>query len=399
MIRIAPDNMQLAIQSFDWTPTPEAVRTREGETQHDVVAFLSLMQDKMPEPWHRYLHYAMTSSDLVENAHFWMLRTHLSQLTVKWSHLYHATHASIPFNKEAEEPKAVPRPGRTHGQLAEVTSWNHQMVSWSYGAYSILVDAHKLNPTLLATKSIGPTGCSSLRQDQFPYVVPSTQVIPRDFQLAWASIYLRLACQMENLALLVRNGSRSEVGEIREGRLSTQVGSSAMPHKRNPIKSEKVCGLARVARGLFATIAESTGALWDDRDISNSSVERVAVPDLAHTVEHMIDTMLEVMLKIEIDEDRMVLNAKNPECWTGVVQSLIQKHTGIGPVKAGDVVRRLLADGDPEWLLSRTYHWFIESFPQGVSMGNDFLREYAAAWDLVFEPTEPTNPDLLLSPF
>lgn len=398
MIRIAPDNQQLAMQAFDWYPKPGAVQTREATLKHDVVAFLSLVEERIPQPWRQYLHYGMTSSDLVENAHHRMLHEHLVRLRLKWAALHNAVGKTIPWDASVGAPMGVPRPGRTHGQLAEPTSWNNQMNAWSYGSYNILVDANRLATVLQISKTVGPTGNSLLRTDSPGYAVPSTQVIPRDFQLGWATIYLRLACQMENLALLVRTGSRAEVGEVREGRLVTQVGSSAMPHKRNPILSEKVCGLARIARGLFSAIAESTGALWDDRDISNSSVERVAIPDLAHTVEHMIDTMLEVITKIELDTDRMMLNAKNPECWTSVIQGLVQKHANIGPVEAGTMVRGLLEEaGDPEWLLARAYTYLNDY--RGPADANAFIREYAIVWDSVFEPTQPTDPDHLLSPF
>lgn len=312
-------------------PTPEAVATREGETGHDVVAFLSLLEDQLPGDVARFLHYGMTSSDLVDNAHFEALRDHSRSID---DHLTRLIDAMSQWGDRHTE-----RAGRTHGQIAAVTSWHWQMhvnrsvfirLQHEFGTYA----RHVL------IKSVGPTGISAVRHNPaIPHSTgptASTQVIPRDYQTEWAALYLRLAGALENLALLVRLGARSEVQEVREG--AERVGSSAMPHKTNPIDSEKVCGLARVARGYVFALAEC-GALWEDRDLTNSAAERIACADLAATVEHMVITMTKVMRHLRVDAARMGASARKPVTSSNIMQALAQKHFNIGPVRAGRLIR------------------------------------------------------------
>lgn len=316
-------------------PTPEAVVTREATTHHDVVAFLSLVEDTCPIVLKRYLHYGLTSSDLVENQHFGDLREHAGHMAAMITDLGRvlATYNST---------KNYPRAGRTHGQLADVTSLGHQfhvhqMVCFRIG------DALRKYAEYPIVKTAGPTGTSPFRyasaravsQRMGGVVIPSTQMLPRDFQLEWAALYLRAAGELEAIATLIRCGARSDVRELAEG---TGSGSSSMPHKKNPVASEKVCGLARVARGHFAAIAESV-AFWDDRDISNSSLERIAVPDLAATVEHMLHTTTQVILNLQVDEGRMEENACDPHTASSILQTLAQKHFAMGPIEASQYVR------------------------------------------------------------
>lgn len=317
-------------------PTPEAVRTREGMYGHDVVAFLSLIEDNLDKA-KPHLHRGLTSSDIVDNAHFRGLRTHADQLERLTLALAHKTMRW----GNAETYRA----GRTHGQIAATTSWNHQMKVY-HGLLIRLCQALGKYSVNGIIKSGGPTGYGLLNYDPAPNmvskrhmgsrVVPSTQVIPRDYQVEWAALYVRLAGVLENLALLVRLGARAEVAEVREG--AERVGSSAMPHKRNPIDSEKVCGLARVARGYFATIAEGS-ALWEDRDLTNSSMERIVVPDLAAVVEHMVLTMSTVIGNLEIDSGQMMESAHSRQARSAIAQMKMQDEFGVGPVRAGTLLR------------------------------------------------------------
>lgn len=327
-------------------PTHHLLIEREKQTGHDFVAFLSLIEDDLAEVARPILHYGLTSSDVVDNAHFWALHQHLREI-LPWV----AVLADSLGKFGAQHTR---RAGRTHGQIGDPTSWN-----WQMRVFRHLLDAWYDEALLLAHsgvwKSAGPVGNGRFNQGvdgvvvrnitlQFGAefrLVPSTQVIPRDHQVRWAALYLRLAGILENLALQVRLGSRSDVGEVREGGAEERVGSSAMPHKKNPIDSEKVCALARVARGHFSSIAEST-ALWEDRDLTNSALERVAVPGLAGTVEHMLITMRKVMENLVFDAARASENIDaNPECWSATMQTLAQKHFGMGPIEASQWVRRM----------------------------------------------------------
>jgi adenylosuccinate lyase len=321
-------------------PTPEAVRTREASTGHDVVAFLALFTAQMDSGLKRHIHHGLTSSDLVENAHFRTLRLHAGDMSLLCEDLTKSL--------SRWELQQTIRAGRTHGQIASLTSLNHQMRVVIDVLRRIRGDLDKYrNNTII--KSAGPTGLTPLHRDRDwavannmgGRVVPSTQVVPRDYQIEWAALYLRLGGVVENLALQVRLGARSEVGEFREGAGRTRVGSSSMPHKQNPIDSEKICGLGRVARGYFSSIAENI-TLWEDRDLSNSSLERIVVPGLAATVEHMLITMIRVMSALQVDFARMRENAEDDRTLDHILQGKAQEIFGLGPIEAGELVRNYI---------------------------------------------------------
>ena len=333
-----PDHIKAALQReflrLD-PPLPEVIAEREKHTGHDVVAFLECLEMDLSPAAQRHLHYGLTSSDLVETAHHLMLRQHAHFMAINMHDLWRAM--------DRWEMQHTERAGRTHGQIADVTSWNWQLHVQQQNLRRIHRDLEREMQQHLV-KSPGPTGQSPLRagdgstlaRQMDGYVVPSTQIIPRDYQLRWASVYLRLAGALENLALQVRLAARSEVAEVREGAL--RIGSSSMPHKVNPIDSEKVCGLARVARGYFTTIAENV-AFWEDRDISNSSVERIVIPDFAAVVEYMLFTMTVVMQNLEVDFGRMKASAEDPRTMSNLMQALLQKHFEVGPVRASRIIR------------------------------------------------------------
>lgn len=324
------------------TPPPAAsVATREITTGHEVVAFLSLVEDLAPEVA-QYVHLGLTSSDLVEFALCRGIEEHTLQIR-------YAIDKLLVILRNAP---SVTRLSRTHGQVGWLTNWHSEMGVTAEALANIKTAMRSL-PRILKTP--GPSGVYSpvgfrgfsVGADLNRLVVPATQVLHRDHLLTWATHYLRLACTLENLALQVRLGARSDVGEVREGAADSRAGSSAMPHKKNPITSEKVCGLARVARGYFMVIAEGV-ALWESRDLSNSSAERVAVAGLAGVVEHMIDCMEGVMDNLVVDEDRMARNIQNhDEHSSYLAQYTLQTVFGVGPVSASESVREdLIVRGD-----------------------------------------------------
>lgn len=358
-------------------PSVVAVRTREQDYRHDVVAFLSLIEQYLNPEIVKYLHLGLTSSDLVENVHFAQLRHHAERMSNKAGQLRIAL--------ARWENMCTLRAGRSHGQIADLTSWSHQMHTFSVPLTELGHDFDRYHQRHIL-KSPGPTG--KVPTDPFrgyvvasrmgAAVIPSTQVIPRDYQIRWAALYLRLACICENLALLVRAGARSEVAEVWEG--TRRTGSSAMPHKRNPVESEKVCGLARVARGYFATIAEG-GALWDDRDISNSSLERIAVPDLAAVTEYMVDTITDVIDNLVLDFKRMHDNASDPRTMSNMMQTTMQLHFNIGPVRASTLIR--------EWVTYEPFdvdlHGLADRLGVGVEAVRTWFRGTEAMWERILD--------------
>lgn len=328
------------------TPSPEAVKTREQETGHDVVAFLQLHTEGMSDELSPYVHVGLTSSDLVEYALHQQASDHAQHMGVQINLFLDYALARWQF-------ESTIRPGRTHGQIADHTSWSHQMMVHHRAFEDIRNSMWEQTDRMKVIKTPGPTGWvvgsevartvrgSAVALAFGSTLVPATQVVHRDRLLAWACQYLRLACALENLALLVRLGARADVAEVREG--ASRIGSSAMPHKQNPIDSEKVCGLARVARGYFHAISEDV-ALWEDRDLTNSSLERVAVPGLASTVEHMLITMDKVMRNLIVDAPRMRGNATSPRTMTNIMQTAAQDMLELGPIEAGDLIRQGIAE-------------------------------------------------------
>jgi adenylosuccinate lyase len=342
------------------TPTPEAVRTREAETGHDVVAFLSVYTQDMPDNLKRHIHRGLTSSDLVDWAHFYALRFHAAEMLRSIDDLRGAV-AKFDMVETA-------RIGRSHGQAAAPTTLSHQLRVYTDLLVDIANDLHKFQREPIM-KSPGPTGKDVATLPRRAHavskllgaeIVRSTQIIPRDYQIRWAALYLRLAGICENLAMLVRLGARSEVGELREGLSSSRVGSSTMPHKHNPIDSEKICGLARVVRGYFSTIAENN-VFWEERDISNSSVERITVPDFAATMEHMMFTTVNVISNLQqtVNHERLCQSST----WTALAQTLVQEYAVLGPVEAGGVVRewKVAPESHVNTLRQVGYNWMKDN--------------------------------------
>lgn len=336
-----PTSAQRMVDAIEATnpPTPEMVAEYEAEHGHDVVAFLAAYCVKLPPEAGPLIHDGLTSSDLVDYGLFRSVSDHARILADTLDPLLAV------LADQAAEGECI-RPGRTHGQLASHTSWGHQMWTIREVFHPLRVELADSADYLPAVKYPGPTGWKYadpkvyLRGRQVAdrlncEFVSGTQVVPRDRLLAWACLYVRLAGVLENLALLVRTGARAEISEVREG--AERTGSSSIPHKQNPIDSEKVCGLARVARGHFSALAENT-ALWDDRDISNSSVERVAVPGLAATVEHMVITMTKVMQNLVLDIQQMEGHASNPACFTAVYQTMAQRLFGLNPIETSELI-------------------------------------------------------------
>lgn len=323
-------------------PTEAMVGEYEQELGHDVVAFLAAYSTKLPPGVATYIHDGLTSSDLVEYGLFQMLSEHSGLIVPLMQRLSRDGLARW----DGRTPPSL-RPGRTHGQIADQTTWEHQMAVLRQTFRHIRVDLADYEERAKVVKSPGPTGWPGANLTLFNRGIRvadelgcemtlATQVINRDLLLQWAALYLRLACALENLALQIRLSARADVAEVREG--ASRVGSSAMPHKHNPIDSEKVCGMARIARGYFLSISEDV-ALWEDRDLTNSSLERIAVPGLAEIVEHMLRTMIDVMVNLQVDHQRMIGNATDPRARTNVMQVVAQELFGIGPIEASALVR------------------------------------------------------------
>jgi len=293
---------------------PERVQAIEKVTNHDVIAFLQAVREKLGEKEGRWLHFGLTSYDLVDTAFVLSIIEALVVLMKDISRLKRI------LKKAALRYRQTPQMGRTHGVFAQPITFGYKVGSWleeikraenrlkdakkeiSYGKLSGAVGTYTMLSPMIEKKVMKRLG---LKPEPI-----STQVLPRDrfaFLLAVLSLY---TSALERIATEIRNLSRSEIGEVMEPFTKGQKGSSAMPHKKNPIICERICGLARVVRGYLIPAYENI-SLWHERDITNSSVERIIIPDAFHLTHYMTRKMLWVLEKLNVNEERMLQNIKN----------------------------------------------------------------------------------------
>jgi adenylosuccinate lyase len=287
-----------------------AVAERERTTDHDVAAFVDVVQDRIGTPAGAWIHFGLTSSDVVDTALCWALRDAADLLLAAVSRLLGTL---VPLARAHVDTVMV---GRTHGIHAEPTTFGAKAALW---ALQVDRDRARLRAARDAVAVCKLSGAVGTYSNVDPAVedrvgaalglqpVPATQVIARDrhAEFLWACAAVAATC--ETVAIELRHLQRTEVGEVREGFKPGQKGSSAMPHKRNPISAETISGLARVVRSNLQAGLQDV-ALWHERDISHSSVERIVLPDsaiLAHYMVHRLDRLLS---GLEIDVARMRAN-------------------------------------------------------------------------------------------
>ena len=293
----------------------ERVLERERTTDHDVAAFVDVVQESIGAPAGSWIHYGLTSSDVVDTAWCWALRDAADLLIDAAEKLRHV------LVTMAEHHRDTVMIGRTHGVHAEPTTFGVKVALWALQVGRDIERLRAARRTVAVCKLSGAVGTySNIDPDVERRVadslglvpVPATQVIARDrhAEYVWACASVGSTCEM--IATELRHLQRTEVREVEEGFKSGQKGSSAMPHKRNPISAETITGLSRVLRGNLQAALQDV-ALWHERDISHSSVERVILPDsslLAHYVLHRLRRLLEG-LQVFPERMRANLNASH----------------------------------------------------------------------------------------
>jgi adenylosuccinate lyase len=293
-------------------PTPEAVAAIEAVTQHDVIAFLSAWADTTtPREAAAWVHYGMTSSDLLDTA--------LAVQLVEASDLLIGRAGALVglLRDHALAHRATLRAGRTHGVHAEPDVWGHRVADFAFAMARSRDRLIRARAAVGVVKISGAVGTySNIDPSVERHVADSlglqpaavaTQVVLRDGISEWVSALAVIATVCEAIALEVRHGQRTEVRELAEPFGSGQKGSSAMPHKRNPILCERICGLARIVRAQVVPVMEGI-PLWHERDISHSSVERVAIPDAAIATDYLLHLTTRLMSGLVVDADRMRSN-------------------------------------------------------------------------------------------
>lgn len=299
---------------------PEDWKRREQVTNHDVAAFVDLLAKSVGDGG-EWIHFGLTSSDVLDTATGVVLGEAGSLLLEAVADL----HAVV--KERAFEFRDAVMIGRTHGIWAEPTSFGLKLANW---AFEVERDHERLEDAVagVATGKIsGAVGtyahtppsveahvCDRLGLNIEP---ASTQVVARDRHAHFLSVVALVGATIERFATELRHLQRSEVGEAREAFGAGQKGSSAMPHKRNPIAAENLSGVARLLRG-YASAGLENVALWHERDISHSSVERVALPDATTIAHYALRRMTRLIEGLVVDTDRM---ASNLEATRGLVFS------------------------------------------------------------------------------
>jgi adenylosuccinate lyase len=288
----------------------EAVAERERVTDHDVAAFVDVVQQAIGEPDGSWIHYGLTSSDVVDTALCATLTQAADLLIAASGELVRALKA------RAIELIDVPITGRTHGMQAEPTTYGAKFALWALqadrdrqrlAAARDRVAVGKLSGAVGTFSNIDPSVEEHVCRALGLTPVPATQVVARDRHAEYLWACASVGATIETIATEVRHLARSEVGEAEEAFKVGQKGSSAMPHKRNPILSERLCGLARVLRSYVSPGLEDV-ALWHERDISHSSVERVVLPDASALTLYMLQKAKGLVDGLVIHPERALAN-------------------------------------------------------------------------------------------
>jgi adenylosuccinate lyase len=293
-------------------PTPEAVDEIEQVTQHDVIAFLSAWADNTePRSAAAYVHFGMTSSDLLDTALALQLTDATDLLLAKLDALVGQ------LRDLGLAHRATVKVGRTHGVHAEPDTFGHTVANFAFAMARSRDRLRRARAAVAVAKISGAVGTYSNIDPAVEAHVAgelgltpapaATQVVIRDGIAEWVGALAIVATVCEAVALEVRHGQRTEVRELQEPFGKGQKGSSAMPHKKNPILCERICGLARIVRAQLVPVLEGI-PLWHERDISHSSVERVALPDAAIGTDYLLHLTSRLVTGLVVDAERMRAN-------------------------------------------------------------------------------------------
>lgn len=309
----------------------ERIKEIEAETHHDVIAFVSAVSENAGEVA-RHFHFGLTSSDVLDTAGAVQLKRAIELIRDE------AKELTALLANMALLHRGTVMVGRTHGVHAEPTTLGHKMAVWAFEMERNLERLDHAREVAAVGKISGATGtyanvgpkvealtCEGLGLKP---ALASTQIVQRDRHAEILATLAVLGSTMEKIALEIRGAQRTEVRELAEPFGKGQKGSSAMPHKRNPILAERLCGMARVLRA-NATVGFENNALWQERDISHSSAERMVLPDSTGVAFYMLRTTSRILRGLEVDAERMQENL----------------HTGGGIVFSGRVLLELVEAG------------------------------------------------------
>jgi len=288
----------------------DRVQRREEVTNHDVAAFVDVVQEVIGAPHGAWIHHGLTSTDVVDTGLCWAMRDAATLML-------DGIDALLAVVVEMAEAHAgTVMMGRTHGIHAEPTTFGAKLALFGLQvardrdrmrAASRTIAVCKLSGAVGTYSNIAPEVEARVADRLGLVPVPATQVIARDRHAEFMWACAAVGTTLESFAVELRHLQRTEVDEVREGFAAGQKGSSAMPHKRNPISSETITGLSRVLRGNLEVALQNV-PLWHERDISHSSAERIVIPDSVSLVVYMLGRMRRLLSNLEVDAQRMMSN-------------------------------------------------------------------------------------------
>ena len=380
--RIPPD--ALARISAQARVDPARIDAIETRVRHDVIAFLTNLEEALGAD-SRYVHVGLTSSDVVDTALALQLQQASDLLLAGLQRLREA------LGELALKHKDTLAVGRTHGVHAEPTTFGLKAAVWYAEAGRNLERLRRAKETIRVGKISGAVGtfahvepdveaevCRALGLE--PAAI-STQVIQRDRHAEYVTTLAILAASLEKIAMEIRTLQRTEILEAEEPFAEGQKGSSAMPHKRNPVSSEQVCGLARLVRANALAALENV-ALWGERDISHSSVERVILPDSTILLDYMLHTMIRILEGLQVFPERL---RENFERSHGLIYSqrvlLKLAEKGLPRQRAYEIVQ---ANAMTAWREQRSFQELLAKDPEvGRHLTAGELKEcFDPAWYL-----------------
>jgi len=290
------------------------IKELEAKSDHDTAALVESLSEKCPVNTRPWIHYGLTSNDLVDTSNSMQMRDALKIIEPKVAKL-----ASL-LAKRAIKHGKIPAVGRTHGQHASIISFGLKFANWAAEMAKHVERIEEMKKRVLICKTLGVVGTGSLmgakslevqkqvakRLDLFPVEV-ATQIIPRERYAEYIFELALIGATLEKIAVEIRNLQRTEIGEVAEQFKKGQMGSSAVPVKRNPIKSERISSLSKILRSQIGITFENI-PLWHERDLSNSANERFVLPTSSILVDEMLETMIKIISNLLVNEEKIIEN-------------------------------------------------------------------------------------------
>lgn len=294
--------------------TVKRIKELEAKSDHDTAALVESLSEKCTKDARPWIHYGLTSNDLVDTSNSMQMRDALQIIEPKVAKM------ALLLAKRAIQHGKIPAVGRTHGQHASIISFGLKFANWAAEMAKHVERIEEIKKRVLICKTLGVVGTGSLmgakslevqkrvakRLNLFPADV-TTQIVPRERYAEYIFELALIGATLEKIAVEIRNLQRTEIGEVAEQFKKGQMGSSAVPVKRNPIKSERVSSLSKILRSQIPIAFENI-PLWHERDLSNSANERFVLPTTAIIVDEMLETMIKIISNLMVNEKKIAEN-------------------------------------------------------------------------------------------